>query len=289
MLCINHVSKHFKKHKVLNDISFSLQPGESILLLGPNGAGKTTLLRLIMGHHQADAGNIEWKDPQTQVGFVLQDASLMDRVTIKELIQFTRGLYPNPIKYSEALSLSGLEEKESVKTEQLSIGQKRKLIFALALIGRPKLLIMDEPTAGMDVSARKHVYHQIQELKENGMTILMTTHLLNEASLLGDRVLLLEKGKLVTDEAVESIESYKKWIRFKTETNHSDSMLKAAGFNWNLLWKRWELQTEDTDGWVRWLVEKEIFFTELSIDKRSMEEYFEEMTSKGGDLNEDVV
>ncbi|WP_041601492.1 ABC transporter ATP-binding protein [Halobacillus halophilus] len=289
MLRINHVSKHFKKHRILNDVSFSLEPGESILLFGPNGAGKTSLLRLIMGHYQADAGNIEWKDPQTQVGFVLQDASLMDRVTIKELIQFTRGLYPNPISYSEALALSGLEEKESVKTEQLSIGQKRKMIFALALIGRPKLLIMDEPTAGMDVSARKHVYHQIQKLKDHGMTILMTTHLLNEASLLGDRVLLLEKGHLITNESVENIESYKKWLRFTTETNDSDPILKAAGFNWNLIWKRWELQTENTDQWVRWLVEKEISFSDLSIDKRSMEEYFEEMTSKGGDYNEDVV
>ena len=289
MLRINHVSKHFKKRRILNDVSFSLETGESILLLGPNGAGKTSLLRLIMGHFQPDAGSIEWKEPQTQVGYVLQDASLMDRVMVKELIQFTRGLYPNPLGYTEALSLSGLEEQESVKTEQLSIGQKRKLIFALALIGRPKLLIMDEPTAGMDVSARKHVYHQIQNLKNHGMTILMTTHLLNEASLLGDRILLLEKGRLITNESVENIESYKKWLRFTTETNDSDPILKAAGFNWNLIWKKWELQTENADQGVRWLVENKISFSDLSIDKRSMDEYFEEMTSKGGDYNEDVV
>lgn len=242
-----------------------------------------------MGNIRAESGRFDWSDGTRQVGYVLQDASLMDRVTIKELIQFTRKMYPDPLSYEEVLQLSGLTEQAKVKTDHLSIGQKRKLIFALALVGRPKLLIMDEPTAGMDVSARKHVYEQIRQLKQQGMTILMTTHLLQEASLLGDRVLFMEKGRLKSDQTVSDIEQTHSWIRFDLSGSTPRDLLEGAGFQRNGLTLRWELKTDRSDEWITWLVREAVPFRNLTVEKHTVEHFYEELLGKEGIHNENMV
>ncbi|MGV2622980.1 UNVERIFIED_CONTAM: ABC transporter ATP-binding protein [Halobacillus marinus] len=289
MLKLSNVTKKYGKTTALDDVSMELSEGECVLLLGANGAGKTTLLQWIMGNIRADSGKIDWSDGTRQVGYVLQDASLMDRVTIKELIQFTRKMYPDPLSYEEVLQLSGLTEQAKVKTDHLSIGQKRKLIFALALVGRPKLLIMDEPTAGMDVSARKHVYEQIRQLKQQGMTILMTTHLLQEASLLGDRVLFMEKGRLKSDQTVSDIEQTHSWIRFDLSGSTPRDLLEGAGFQRNGLTLRWELKTDRSDEWITWLVREAVPFRNLTVEKHTVEHFYEELLGKEGIHNENMV
>ncbi|QHT45037.1 ABC transporter ATP-binding protein [Bacillus sp. SB49] len=289
MLKLSNVTKKYGKTTALDDVSMELSEGECVLLLGANGAGKTTLLQWIMGNIRADSGKIDWSYGTRQVGYVLQDASLMDRVTIKELIQFTRKMYPDPLSYEEVLQLSGLTEQAKVKTDHLSIGQKRKLIFALAFVGRPKLLIMDEPTAGMDVSARKHVYEQIRQLKQQGMTILMTTHLLQEASLLGDRVLFMEKGRLKSDQTVSDIEQTHSWIRFDLSGSTPRDLLEGAGFQRNGLTLRWELKTDRSDEWITWLVREAVPFRNLTVEKHTVEHFYEELLGKEGIHNENMV
>ncbi|ELK45139.1 ABC transporter ATP-binding protein [Halobacillus sp. BAB-2008] len=289
MLKLSNVTKKYGKTTALDDVSMELSEGECVLLLGANGAGKTTLLQWIMGNIRAESGRFDWSDGTQQVGYVLQDASLMDRVTIKELIQFTRKMYPDPLSYEEVLQLSGLTEQAKVKTDHLSIGQKRKLIFALALVGRPKLLIMDEPTAGMDVSARKHVYEQIRQLKQQGMTILMTTHLLQEASLLGDRVLFMEKGRLKSDQTVSDIEQTHSWIRFDLSGSTPRDLLEGAGFQRNGLTLRWELKTDRSDEWITWLVREAVPFRNLTVEKHTVEHFYEELLGKEGIHNENMV
>ncbi|WJE15811.1 ABC transporter ATP-binding protein [Halobacillus sp. ACCC02827] len=289
MLKLSNVTKKYGKTTALDDVSMELSEGECVLLLGANGAGKTTLLQWIMGNIRAESGRFDWSDGTRQVGYVLQDASLMDRVTIKELIQFTRKMYPDPLSYEEVLQLSGLTEQAKVKTDHLSIGQKRKLIFALALVGRPKLLIMDEPTAGMDVSARKHVYEQIRQLKQQGMTILMTTHLLQEASLLGDRVLFMEKGRLKSDQTVSDIEQTHSWIRFDLSGSTPRDLLEGAGFQRNGLTLRWELKTDRSDEWITWLVREAVPFRNLTVEKHTVEHFYEELLGKEGIHNENMV
>ncbi|MCA0972331.1 ABC transporter ATP-binding protein [Halobacillus litoralis] len=280
MLSVEHLAKDFGRKRVLHDVTFSLEKGESVLLLGANGAGKTTLLDILMGNIKATNGHIDWYEGKKKIGLVLQDASVIDRVTVKELIQWTRSLYTSPLSYQEVIQNAGLVEMEKTKTDNLSIGQKRKLHFSLALVGQPDLLIMDEPTAGMDVHARKNVYRQIEKLKKAGMTILMTTHVLQEASLIGDRVLFLENGVIKTDETVSGLESTTTWIRFRLENENAASFLQQQGFTWNSDVKLWEKETRSSDEWIRWLVENNVPFQDLSTEKKSMENFYEEWTSE---------
>lgn len=278
MLTLENISKTFGTKQVLKSVSFSLHKGESVLLLGANGAGKTTVLQMLMENVKPTDGSIHWHQRNT-VGFVLQDASLMDRVTVKELIKWTRSLYASPLSYKEALEGSGLVGMENAKTEDLSVGQKRKLHFSLALVGQPDLLIMDEPTAGMDVHSRKQVYRQISDLKSKGITILMTTHVLEEASFLGDRVLFLEDGEVTTNETIESLEDTTSWVRLNLGRRDQRIFLKKKGFSWNDLLHQWEIETNSPDDCVRWLVEHRIDFRDLSVQKRTIESYYEEWTS----------
>ncbi|KGP72131.1 antibiotic ABC transporter ATP-binding protein [Pontibacillus yanchengensis Y32] len=293
MLEINKVNKRFGEETVLQDVDFLLQKGESVLLLGPNGAGKTTLIRIIMDFYRPDTGSVVWQSGKGnyKVGVVLQDPSIIDRLTVKEMIHYTRSLHKNPLSYEEVLQSCGLESQEKVRTENLSIGQKRRLTFSLALVGQPELLLMDEPTAGMDLSARKAFYQKIESLKQQGITILMTTHLLHEASMLGDRVLMLEKGMLKQDREIESITEESKWVRFslKEESPLVSKRLEKIGFQYSTMQGKWEVNTSDADSLVRWLVTEQIQFEKLEIEKQTMDHFFEEMLDQEGDQNANSV
>ncbi|WP_255437572.1 ABC transporter ATP-binding protein [Thalassobacillus sp. CUG 92003] len=275
MLSMRSVTKSFSKTSVLKGIDFQLEKGESVLLLGPNGSGKTTLIRLLLDFYKPDEGEVSWMESMgARVGFILQEPSLMDRVTVKELINYIRSLHKNPLTYAEAIHNAGLVEQENVLTERLSVGQKRKLLFALALIGRPELLIMDEPTAGMDLHARRSFYAQVQGLKEEGLTILMTTHLLDEANLLGDRVLLLDQGVITKDQSVASISYEQRTIRFAlTDREPYSARLKEKGFR--QIERGWELVTSQADELITWLVSEQIPFQQLTIEQQSINDFFE--------------
>lgn len=208
------VTKTYGNFTALAGVSLQVAPGECLALLGPNGAGKTTLTEILEGYRQRDGGDAEvlGVDPgkptgawRAKLGIVLQNASDMPDLTVSETVnQFAR-YYPNPANPEQVIAAVGLTEKSRSRNGKLSGGQRRRLDVALGIIGNPDVLFLDEPTTGFDPEARREFWVLIDRLKSEGTTILLTTHYLDEAQYLADRVAVIARGQIVAEGTPESI------------------------------------------------------------------------------------
>jgi ABC-2 type transport system ATP-binding protein len=203
---LREVTKQFGAQTALDRFSFALRPGEVVALLGPNGAGKTTAVRLLLGLSQATSGQVEifGRDPRDRaarmrLGAMLQIGRMPDALRVREHLELFRSYYPQPRPLNELLAVAGLEDLKEKRFGALSGGQKQRMLFALALCGNPDLICLDEPTLGMDVEARRAMWEQVRALTRQGKTILLTTHYLEEADALADRIVVLQKGKVVAE------------------------------------------------------------------------------------------
>ncbi|MFP3712611.1 ATP-binding cassette domain-containing protein [Puerhibacterium sp. TATVAM-FAB25] len=190
----------------VDDLSFAIEHGEVFALLGPNGAGKTTTVEILEGHRRRTAGRVAvlGHDPQARsrdlrerIGIVLQDAGFDEDFTVAELVRLHRSLYPRRLGAAAVIEQVGLAEKADARVKTLSGGQRRRLDLALGLVGDPDLLFLDEPTTGFDPSARRRAWVLVEGLRAMGKTALLTTHYLDEAEHLADRVAVLVHGRLV--------------------------------------------------------------------------------------------
>ena len=188
----------------VDGLDLVVEPGEVVALLGPNGAGKTTTVEILEGYRDRDAGTVTvlGLDPRTggralreRIGVVLQDAGFEENFSPRELLRLHAGYYPHPRPVAEVIALTGLEEKADARVRTLSGGQKRRLDLALGIIGDPELLFLDEPTTGFDPSARRRAWDLVESLRDLGATILLTTHYLDEAEHLADRVVVIDHGR----------------------------------------------------------------------------------------------
>lgn len=201
---IYQVSKSFADKKAVNHISFELHQGEVLSILGPNGAGKTTLINMMLGRMSLSAGRMELLGYKPGVielkrlcGAMLQVTGLPDMSTVKEHLELFQSYYPLPMDYQKVIQLAGLKEIQDDYCKNLSGGQKQRLLFALSICGNPKLLFLDEPSVGMDIKSRKSLWNTINELKNNGTSIILTTHYLEEADQLSDRIIMLNQGRVI--------------------------------------------------------------------------------------------
>jgi ABC-2 type transport system ATP-binding protein len=202
------LAKRYGGNEALKGIDFEIGAGEVFGLLGPNGAGKTTTIEILEGYRERDAGTVEvlGEDPQHadsewrgRLGVVLQSSSLYPTLTVRESLRVFGGYYPNPRDVNEVVELVGLADKANARCRTLSGGQKRRLDLGLALIGNPELVFLDEPTTGFDPGARRAAWETIRNLRSLGTTILLTTHYLDEAEQLSDRVAVLREGRIVRE------------------------------------------------------------------------------------------
>ena len=205
---VRGLTKSYGAHEAVRSIDFEIQPGEVFGLLGPNGAGKTTTVEILEGYRKRDAGEVEvlGEDPQQagkewreRLGVVLQSSSLYPALTVRESIETFGGYYRERRDPGEVIEIIGLEEKANARVRTLSGGQKRRLDLGLALVGKPDLIFLDEPTTGFDPGARRSAWETIRNLRALGTTILLTTHYLDEAEQLADRVAVLREGKIVRE------------------------------------------------------------------------------------------
>jgi ABC-2 type transport system ATP-binding protein len=205
---VSDLHKSYGQVEAVRGLSFSVDPGEVFGLLGPNGAGKTTTVEILEGYRRRSAGEVrvlghdpEERDRQLQerVGIVLQSCGFYPRVTVREALDHFARAYTRPRDPDETIELVGLEEKADARTKDLSGGQRRRLDLALALIGDPELVFLDEPTTGFDPAARRTAWGVIRRLKELGKTVLLTTHYLDEAQELSDRVAIVKDGLIVAE------------------------------------------------------------------------------------------
>jgi ABC-2 type transport system ATP-binding protein len=203
---VEDLYKHFGQVRAVDGLSFTVSQGEVFGMLGPNGAGKTTTVECLIGLLKRDSGRVEVLgiDPEadpvsmkSRIGVQLQTAAMFPRLTVREVVKLYATFYPDPLGIDEAISLVGLEEKVNTQTRHLSGGQLQRLSVALALVANGEIVFLDEPTTGMDPQARRALWDIIENMRNSGKTIFLTTHYMDEAERLCDRVAVIDKGKVI--------------------------------------------------------------------------------------------
>jgi ABC-2 type transport system ATP-binding protein len=212
---LSTVTKRYNNGVVaLDKLSLTLRRGEVVALLGPNGAGKSTAVKLLMGLSSPTAGEVRifGSDPRNtlarlRTGVMLQVGRASEMLRVREHIELFRGYYPRPMPYAAIVQAAGLEGIESTMFGQLSGGQKQRVLFALAIAGDPDLIFLDEPTVGMDIKARRGMWATVRSLAARGKTILLTTHYLEEADALANRIIVIDKGRVVCEGTPAEVKS----------------------------------------------------------------------------------
>ena len=200
------VSKHYGQIQALTNFNLEVSAGKLVALLGPNGAGKTTVIKLLLGLARPSSGKLSVfdGDPQsriahTRIGAMLQVGRVPETLLVQEHIDLFSSYYPHPLPISKTLAVAGLQDLAHRRFGALSGGQKQRVLFALAICGDPDLLFLDEPTAGLDVEARHLLWNEIRQLLGRGKTVLLTTHYLEEADALADRIVVLNHGSIIAE------------------------------------------------------------------------------------------
>jgi ABC-2 type transport system ATP-binding protein len=211
---VTDLHKVYGELHAVDGLSFEVREGEVFALLGPNGAGKTTTVEILEGHRRRTSGVVQvlgW-DPETggrdyreHIGIVLQEAGFEEDFTVRELVRLYRGMYPRRLAADDVIELVGLTEKRNARVKSLSGGQRRRLDLALGLVGDPDLLFLDEPTTGFDPSARRRAWELVENLRALGKTVLLTTHYMDEAEHLADRLGIVVRGRLIASGTPEEI------------------------------------------------------------------------------------
>ncbi|MEK4876835.1 MULTISPECIES: ABC transporter ATP-binding protein [Paenibacillus] len=286
------VSKIYKDKKAVDNISFNIAKGSITAILGPNGAGKTTALGMLLGLIEPTEGTVELfgqhpkdKEVREKTGAMLQEVSVMDRLKVREIIDLIRSYYPKPMDMDFLIKATGLAPADLNRyAEKLSGGQKRSLGFALALAGNPELIFFDEPTVGLDITSRRRFWETVRGLAEQGKTIVFTTHYLQEAEDIADRILLFSKGHLVADGSPDEIKSriVKRSVSFLPVGDRSQlrrNLLDLAAIE-DCYEKdgRIHVTTEDTDEALKAIFVAGLPVKDVRIDQGRLDEAFEQLT-----------
>jgi ABC-2 type transport system ATP-binding protein len=289
--------KAYNGRAVVDGLSFSVKAGEVFALLGPNGAGKTTTVEILEGYRKPDAGSVRvlGLDPGRQgatlkpkIGLMLQQGGLFPQITAREALRLFAAFYPDAQDPDVLLEQLQLTDVAKTRFRQLSGGQKQRLGLGLALVGRPQLVFLDEPTAAMDPQARRATWTIIRSLQERGTTVLLTTHFMDEAEQLANRVAIVDRGKLVALDSPEGLRrSVAHELRFVTEPAISPQRVAAAlGVSGHLVERendgtivlRIEPSPEKIAELTAWLATQNALLTELRAGSRSLEQAFLALT-----------
>jgi ABC-2 type transport system ATP-binding protein len=226
--------KRYGVVEALRGVDLCIRPGETVALLGPNGAGKTTTISLMLGLRRPTSGSARLfgLDPtsrraRSRAGVMLQESGVMGVLTVQETVRLFRSYYPCPLPLVEALALAGLEEVADQRVMRLSGGQRQRLYFALAICGDPEVLFLDEPTVGMDVEARRAFLAGMRVASSAGKTIVLTTHYLEEADVLAERIVVIDHGVVIADTSPQELKARvaSKRVSFRVTTPLGDDAL----------------------------------------------------------------
>ena len=216
VIVADNVTRTYGKFTAVDGVSFHVAQGELVALLGSNGAGKTSLLEVLQGSMRANGGCVQvfGLDPiadraavRRRSGIVLQEAGFAKDLTVRETLVMWAGTLTAPRPVEESLAMCSLENRANIRVGSLSGGERRRLDLAMATLGRPELLFMDEPTTGLDPAVRQHTWELVRRMLDEGSTVLLTTHYMEEAEELADRILIMDKGRILTEGSVADIVS----------------------------------------------------------------------------------
>jgi ABC-2 type transport system ATP-binding protein len=292
---LEHVTKVYKGKKAVDDLSLKLESGTVLALLGPNGAGKTTTISMILGLQQPTSGKVKLlgSDPRdikvrNRIGAMLQDVSIIDNMKVAETINLFRNYYTNPLPLEQLLHISGLEAEKNKMAVSLSGGQQRRLGFALAAAGDPEIIFLDEPTVGMDITSRQLFWDTIRAMAGRGRTVVLTTHYLEEADNLANRIVVINNGKLVADGTPSEIKAGTtgRVISFTAGTSVTTEILRiipgVASVDWS--GRRVKLASSDTDRLIVALIEKQIEMRDIEIQSGGLEDAFQALVQNTNEI-----
>ena len=234
---VKNLSKSIRGKEILRHISFDIEEGDCVALIGPNGAGKTTLMDCLLGDKFLTSGQalVQGLKPtdnrlKEMVAILPQENTVVGDLKVKELLSFFRSIYPNSLSEEEIDALLGFSDKQKNQlASKLSGGQKRLFSFILALIGRPKILFLDEPTSAMDTSTRQHFWEIVDQLKKQGVTIVYSSHYIEEVEHTADRILVLHKGELIRDTTPYAMRKEEQEKHFTLPLSYKEIVEKIAG------------------------------------------------------------
>ncbi|HEV5851659.1 TPA: ABC transporter ATP-binding protein [Streptococcus pneumoniae] len=289
---VEKLSKKIKDKEILRNISFEINDGECVALIGPNGAGKTTLLDCLLGDKLVTSGQVYIQDlPVTSSkldytrSYLPQENVIVQKLKVKELIAFFQRIYPNPLNNQEIDQLLQFDQQQKEQfAEKLSGGQKRLFSFILTLIGRPKLVFLDEPTAAMDTSTRQRFWEIVRDLKAQGVTILYSSHYIEEVEHTADRILVLNKGELIRDTTPLAMRSEEIEKHFILPLAYKEVVEKSVLVeNWVQKQDALQVVTCEADAFWELLVQAGCRIQEIEVNNRSLLDTIFEETQKGDD------
>jgi len=288
---VESLRKSYGGVNAVDGINFIVREGEVFGLLGPNGAGKTTTVEILEGYRRADSGTVRvlGTDPQRggrrlkeRIGLVLQEAAVPPLLSVTEIVELYRGYYPSPRPSAEILELVGLSEKAGSRVKTLSGGQQRRLDLALGLVGDPELVFLDEPTTGFDPSARRNAWEIVRRMRSLGKTIVLTTHYMDEAQELADRICVIASGRVVAEGSPQT-------LRASTDSQTRIRFALPAGVDIETLPVRARLSdglalietptpTATLQQLTSWAVERTLELPGLEVTRPSLEDVYLELT-----------
>ena len=285
------VNKNYGNIKALRGVDFRVRAGEVVALLGPNGAGKTTAVKLLLGLMQPNSGRarVFGGDPtnpenRTRTGAMLQVGRVPETLRVREHIDLFSTYYSQPMASADVLAAAGLENLSDRKFGDLSGGQKQRVLFALAICGDPDLLFLDEPTVGLDVEARRMLWDEIRRMVSRGKTVLLTTHYLQEADALADRVAVINQGEIIAQGTPSEIKAKTAGKRIRCITSLSVNALRQIPGVTEVKEDREavELHAPEAESIVRELLARDARLTGLEVTSAGLEEAFLALTQENG-------
>jgi ABC-2 type transport system ATP-binding protein len=284
----NQLTKRYGDFQAVNSVSLKVREGEIFALLGPNGAGKTTTVEILEGHRLKTSGQVKvlGMDPsenstefRSRVGIVLQETGIEQYLTAVEILEQFTNFYESPRSISNLLEMTGLEEEKNKRVKKLSGGQKRRLDVAIGLCGNPDILFLDEPTTGFDPSARRTFWDMIKNLRNDGTTVVLTTHYMEEAEYLADTVALMNHGKLVTQGSLSDlkISHNQTSITFKLDESSAvlpEDIQEISEISKSMVLINTESPTAVLSGLTGWAISEGIELTNLEVSRQTLEEIY---------------
>jgi ABC-2 type transport system ATP-binding protein len=285
---LSGATKTYGQVDALRGIDIAIQPGEAVAMLGPNGAGKTTSISLMLGLRRPSSGSARLfgMDPadaraRSRCGVMLQESGVPELLKVREILEIFSSYYPHPIPVATAIAMAGLGEKANARIDRLSGGQKQRLYYALAIVGDPEVLFLDEPTAGLDVEGRRAFLDGLQESVRGGKTVVLTTHYLEEADQIAKRVIVIDHGQVVADATPAEIKRRVagKTVRFSASADERT----FAGLpvqHVEIADGRVRLLTNEPEAVLKSLFERGVAISDLEVTGADLEDAFVALTSR---------
>lgn len=289
LITVNNVHYAYGNKAVLKGLNLNIEAGKVYGVLGANGAGKTTLINLLLGRLTPNQGSISVLgkkagsvEVKAQVGAMLQIGGLPPNLTIREQLNLFASYYTQSLCVDKTLRLSGLNEHQNTQFSQLSGGLKQRLLFAIAIIGNPKIVFLDEPSLAMDVNARKQMWQTITRLKSQGKTIILTTHYMEEAEALSDELFILNDGKIVAQGSARDLSEQMQMsqVRFKTTLSQIELEQKFTNWEWQLEGGMASTYCQSPTQLLKALFNAAIECEHLSVTPASLEQTFISLTEQ---------